>query len=64
MRETISTWGEFCGRAGIDADDTPVGSPVTRLITGGAVLGHAGQEAGAAPTHPSASCCAARCGAG
>lgn len=64
MRETISTWGELCGRAGIDAGDTPAESPVTRLITGGAVLGRASEGADSSPSCQPASCCGGRCGAG
>lgn len=39
MRETLSTWGELCERAGIEPGDTPPDSPVRRLATGGHVVG-------------------------
>ncbi|HET20056.1 MAG TPA: zinc ribbon domain-containing protein [Chromatiales bacterium] len=41
MNEALATWGELCDRAGIDPDDTPPGSPVECLISGGAVVGSA-----------------------
>lgn len=39
MRETLSTWGELCERAGIEPGDTPPEAPVRRLATGGNVVG-------------------------
>ena len=38
MSERLSNWGELCRRAGIEPGDTRRTSPVTRLITGGAVI--------------------------
>lgn len=38
MSESLSTWGELCARAGIDAAGTPARAPVRRLISGGAVV--------------------------
>lgn len=39
MSQNLATWGELCALAGIDTGDTPVDSPVKRLITGGAIIG-------------------------
>ncbi|HEC12261.1 MAG TPA: zinc ribbon domain-containing protein [Acidiferrobacteraceae bacterium] len=39
MNETLSTWGELCACAGIDAGGTPMDAPVRRLATGGNVVG-------------------------
>ncbi len=64
MRETLSTWGELCVRAGIDAGDTPAESPVARLITGGAVLGRASEGSSAVSGCQPAHCCGGRCGTG
>jgi hypothetical protein len=33
----ISTWGELCELAGIDAGETPAESPVHKIISGGYV---------------------------
>ena len=38
MAESVTTWGELCGRAGILLGGTPGKSKVERLITGGNVL--------------------------
>ncbi len=35
MNELLATWGELCGRAGIEPGDTPENAPVQRLISGG-----------------------------
>jgi hypothetical protein len=58
MNEKIATWGELCERAGIESDDTPEDTPVTRLITGGAVISHAGSGAEPPP------CATGTCGGG
>lgn len=33
MNDTIKTWGELCDKAGIEPGDTPIDSPVARVIT-------------------------------
>ncbi|MFM7447602.1 MAG: hypothetical protein ACKO24_03260 [Leptolyngbyaceae cyanobacterium] len=38
MNQTISTWGELCSTAQLDPGDTPLESPVQRLITAPSVL--------------------------
>ena len=38
MSEKLTTWGEVCEKAGIDAGDTARDTPVERLITGGSVV--------------------------
>ena len=35
MSEELATWGELCARAGIEAGETPLDSPVKKLATGG-----------------------------
>ena len=35
LKEVIETWGQLCEKADIEPGDTPLDSPVTRLITGG-----------------------------
>jgi hypothetical protein len=59
MKEKIAAWGELCERAGIEPGDTPADAPVTRLITGGAVISHAGSGAEAP-----APCATGTCGGG
>lgn len=41
MSERLATWGELCARAGVDPGKTLKASPITRLITGGAVISSA-----------------------
>lgn len=38
MNEHLSTWGELCGRAGLEPGDVSLESPVTRLATGGQIV--------------------------
>jgi predicted nucleic acid-binding Zn ribbon protein len=38
MSEGLSTWGELCRQAGIDAGETRANVPVRRLATGGQVV--------------------------
>lgn len=57
MSENVSTWGELCQRAGVEAGETPADAPVKRLITGGAVIGSRSSSA-AEPACASGSCCA------
>ncbi|MDH5181652.1 MAG: zinc ribbon domain-containing protein [Gammaproteobacteria bacterium] len=53
MNEKLFTWGELCERAGIDIGDTPVGTDIRKLATGGQVM--KGGNMGSAP--PCGSCC-------
>lgn len=39
MSEQLSTWGEVCERAGIDAGKTPTRTPVEKVISLGFVKG-------------------------
>ena len=56
MNDSISTWGELCARAGIEAGDTPVDSPVHKIISGGFVATGAGSQT-AAHSCTTPSCC-------
>ena len=38
ISEEFKRWGELCDRAQIDPGDTPVDTPVRRLISGGAFI--------------------------
>lgn len=38
MQQQISTWGDLCELTGMDAGDTPLDSPVKKLITAAAVV--------------------------
>lgn len=38
MSEKLTTWGQVCACAGIDAGETATDAPVERLITGGSVV--------------------------
>lgn len=57
MNEAVSTWGELCTLAGIEAGDTPAGSPVHRLITGGQVVRRSSLGDAQAPACNSGPCC-------
>jgi hypothetical protein len=57
MSEKLVSWGELCEQAGIEPGDTPLDSPVTRLITGGYTNTSAGGEA-------PAPCASGTCGGG
>lgn len=61
MHERLATWGELCRCAGIVAGDTPLASPVSRLITGGAVVGRAPADAAGAAHCEPATCCGGLC---
>jgi predicted nucleic acid-binding Zn ribbon protein len=56
LAERLSSWGELCARAGIDAGRTAPEAPVRKLITGGAVLSARG-AASAPPCETSGVCC-------
>lgn len=55
MAEQLSSWGELCERAGIDAGRTDRKTPVRKLISGGAVL--TGKSAASAPPCETGMCC-------
>ncbi|MBT7408560.1 MAG: zinc ribbon domain-containing protein [Methylococcales bacterium] len=38
MSDVIKNWGELCQIAGISAGETPLNSPVTKLVNGGQVV--------------------------
>ena len=38
MQEQITSWGDLCELAGVDAGDTPLDTPVKKLITAAAVV--------------------------
>ena len=38
MSEELMNWGDLCDKAGIEAGDTPLDTPVRRLISGGAFI--------------------------
>lgn len=56
MSEKLSTWGELCQQAGVDAGDTPPDSPVQRLATGGQVV-KSGSLGDSAPSCTAGPCC-------
>lgn len=56
MSEILSTWGELCEQAGLEAGDTPPDSPVQRLATGGQVV-KSGRLGDASPPCASGPCC-------
>lgn len=58
MSETLSTWGEVCARAGMDAGETPPGTPVRRLATGGNIVTSSSLGSGSAPACGTGGCCA------
>jgi hypothetical protein len=60
MKDKVSTWGELCQRAEADPGDTPLDSPVERVISGGIAL----PIAGAIPQLPMAGCCGNPSGCG
>jgi hypothetical protein len=58
MRETLTTWGELCNRAGLETGDTPDDAPVQRLATGGNIISSHNIGSGSAPSCNNGSCCA------
>lgn len=38
MDEKLTTWGELTERAGIDANGTPPGAPIQRLMSAGVAM--------------------------
>ena len=58
MSDKLSTWGQVCEKAGIDAGNTPTDAPVQRLATGGQVV----KSSSLGDTTPP--CAAGGCGGG
>ena len=58
MSDKLSSWGQVCEKAGIEAGDTPADAPVQRLATGGQVVKSSSLGDAATP------CAAGGCGAG
>lgn len=58
MRETLTTWGELCARAGLEIGDTPIDAPVQRLATGGNIISSTSRSSDNAPSCATGSCCA------
>ena len=56
MNERIGNWGELCERARMEPGDTPPQTPVTRLITGGSIIGDTHER------EPLPSCSGGTCG--
>ena len=75
MTDSLSTWGEVCAKASIEPGETPLDSPVSRVITGGSLAIIKGEQGGhcnpgvdcrfngdnCAMSAPSC-CCAGSCG--
>ncbi len=57
MNDSLSTWGELCEKAGINSGDTPVNTPVKRLISGGAVVSSSTLHNPEAPACATGGCC-------
>ena len=38
MNERLTTWGELCGRAGVDPGRTAANAPVSKLMSASAVV--------------------------
>jgi len=58
MSDKLSSWGQVCENAGVDAGDTPADAPVQRLATGGQVV----KSSSLGDTVPS--CATGGCGGG
>ncbi len=44
MSDNIDSWGQLCHQAGVEPGETPVDTPVKRLITGGAIISSSSQS--------------------
>jgi hypothetical protein len=64
MSEKITTWGELCESSGTDPGDTPVDSPVEKLISGGNIVSSSNMGSGTPPRCPSGGCGSGMCGLG
>jgi predicted nucleic acid-binding Zn ribbon protein len=60
MNDRLTTWGEVCERAGLAVGDTPLDTPVRKLITGGGIVrSGALKNPEAPPCQSGAPCCGA-----
>lgn len=57
MSEEVTTWGQLCKMASIDTGDTPLDSPVERMISGGNIVSSGTMGSGAEPACPTGGCC-------
>lgn len=57
MSELLTSWGEVCERADIEAGDTATDSPVERLISGGQFISSSSRGGDSMADMPSSSCC-------
>ena len=65
MNMHVSSWGELCSLAGIESGDTPLDSPVEKLITGGQVIRSSSLGDNTPPPYASGPCCGGgMCGIG
>ncbi len=55
MQQKLTTWGEVCGLSGQALGDTPAGTPVERLISGGSLVSKS--SLGSEPPCSSGPCC-------
>ena len=60
MKEKLASWGELCQKIQQDPGDTPLDSPIERVISGGIAL----PIASAIPQLPMAGCCGNPTGCG
>ena len=56
MSEMLENWGQLCELAQLDPGDTPVNTPVRRLISGGAFISRSSLS-NPEPACSSGSCC-------
>jgi hypothetical protein len=64
MNEKMHNWGELCEKAGIEPGDTPANSPVTRMATGGNIIGASNSSAPPMPPCATGGCGGGMCGLG
>jgi len=59
IKDRLKTWGELCERAGLDPAETPLDTPVERLMSGGLLATVSGATRGEMPPLPMAGggCC-------
>lgn len=63
MNERLSTWGEVCATAKIEPGETPLDTPVQKLITGGGLVRASALKDSIPPCQAGAPCCgASQCG--
>jgi hypothetical protein len=62
INEKLATWGEVCGKAGIDLGDTAAEAAVKRLITGGSVVSSSTLSNPEAPACGAGGCGGGMCG--